>query len=142
MTPQKGFFVLGHELGGAGGENGDFLLDFLDVIFTGFEVDLAAISTTSSDGEEGWVGQGAGGGGTYMFNGNNLSRLSFDSFVDYAETATLRDVLAFRPSYPQPHLILISSWVGCFARRLDATALRRGEVGTENILPSSSNTWY
>lgn len=40
MTSQKTRLVLRHKLASTGGEDGDFLLDFLDIIFTGFEIDL------------------------------------------------------------------------------------------------------
>lgn len=40
MTSQKTRLVLRHELASTGSEDGDFLLDFLDIIFTRFEIDL------------------------------------------------------------------------------------------------------
>lgn len=104
MSPQKTLLILCYELRCAGGENGDFLLDFLDVVFAGFEVDLVAVSTTSSRGGEGWL---EGRRVAYMFNRNNLARLPLNRFVDHAETATLRDVLACCPPYLQPHAALL-----------------------------------
>ena len=40
MTSQKTGLVLRYERASACGQNGDFLLDFLDVVLTGFEIDL------------------------------------------------------------------------------------------------------
>lgn len=40
MSPQKAGLVLRHVLAGAGSQHRDLLLDFLDVIFARFEVDL------------------------------------------------------------------------------------------------------
>ena len=104
MSSQKTLLILCYELRCAGRKDGDFLLNFLDVVFAGFEVDLVAVSTTTSDGEEGWL---EGRRIAYMFNRNNLARLPLNCFVDHAETATLRDVLAFYPSYLQPHAALL-----------------------------------
>lgn len=99
MSPQKTLLILRYELRCAGRKDGDFLLDFLDVVFAGFEVDLVAVvSTTSSDGGKGLL---EGRRIAYMLNRNNLARLPLNRFVDHAETATLRDVLASCPSYLQ-----------------------------------------
>lgn len=73
----------------AGSQNRNFLLDFLNIVLAGLEIDLKRGSTKSNERRE-IETRRSNIMKAYVFNGNNLAVSPVNGFVNHSETTTCK----------------------------------------------------